>query len=48
MFFKKLIMCNVSFLFSKSLLVMFIGFFVLNTAQAEISEENALRPLIIS
>ena len=42
MFFKKLIMCNVSFLFSKSLLVMFIGFFVLNTAQAEISEENAL------
>ena len=42
MFFKKLIMCNVSFLFSKSLLVMFIGFFVLKTAQAEISKENAL------
>ena len=33
---------NVSFLLSKSLLVMFIGFFVLTSAQAEISEENAL------
>lgn len=41
MFFKKSTVCNLSFLLSKSLLVMFIGFSVLNAAHAQISEEKA-------
>jgi hypothetical protein len=40
-FFKKSTVCNLSFLLSKSLLVMFIGFSVLNAAHAQISEEKA-------
>jgi len=40
-FFKKLIVLNLSFLLKKSLLVIFIGFFVLTAAHAQISEEKA-------